>query len=130
MYTVFCTIAASYGFGQRSAHLTPHRIVNSNRMEIIGQTFCITGIATSKAGVAALLLRLVVQPIQRMALITITTAVGLLCVVTAVFDFVRCSPVQAVWNPFLKDVSCWVSTNSYTKLSISLSGKWKQNILS
>lgn len=123
MYTVFCTIAAAYGFGQKSAHLTPPRIVKSNQLEIIGQTFCIIGIATSKAGVAALLLRLVVQPIHRVALITITAAVAFLCVVTAVFDFVRCSPVRAVWNPFLTDVSCWVSTNSYTKLSIALSGK-------
>ncbi|KAB8293899.1 hypothetical protein EYC80_009375 [Monilinia laxa] len=50
-YTVSCTAAATEGFGQHSATLTVEDFANATRSEIIGQTFSLVGIATSKASV-------------------------------------------------------------------------------
>ena len=158
MYTVFCTIAAVYGFGQHSALLSSDQFIAANKNEIIGQTapsipspllpisvfferalymiisetdfhvlgqtFCIIGIAASKAGVAAFQLRIVEKTWQKALLIVTTIAVSGVCVICALFDFIRCSPVEAVWNPLITDAVCWVSTASFTDLSVSLSGTY------
>lgn len=152
MYTVFCTIAAVYGFGQHTALLTTDEFIEANKNEIIGkrcsppsllasalvvasswqsrrltlnvgQTFCIIGIATSKAGVAAFLLRIVEKTWHKAVLIAATVATTGICIVVALFDFIRCSPVASVWDPLITDAVCWVSTSSFTDLSVSLSGE-------
>ena len=124
MYTVFCTIAATYGFGQHFALLTLDEFVNANQMEIIGQTFCIIGIATSKAGVAAFQLRIFEKLWQRLLLIGTASSVAIICILVALFDFIRCNPVAAVWNPTLTDAQCFVSTEAFTLMSITLSSKY------
>ncbi|KAI9650592.1 hypothetical protein NHQ30_000610 [Ciborinia camelliae] len=50
-YAVGCTVAATQGFGQHSVDLTSKAFASATRSEIIGQTFCIIGAATSKAPV-------------------------------------------------------------------------------
>ena len=123
MYTVFCTIAATYGFGQHTALLSIDQFVLANKMEIIGQTFCIIGIATSKAGVAAFQLRIFEKLWQKILLISTASCVAIICILVALFDFIRCNPVAAVWNPTITDAQCFVSTPSFTIMSITLSSE-------
>ena len=122
-YTIFCTIAALNGFGQHAALLTQDQFILANKMEIIGQTFCIIGIATSKAAVAAFQMRIYKKKWQIIVLIMSIVAVVGICFFCALFDFVRCNPVEAIWNPFIPDPVCFVSTQSFTLLSVSLSGE-------
>ena len=126
-YTIFCTIAAVNGFGQHTALLSDDEFIVANKYEIIGQTFCIMGIATSKAGVAAFQLRIVEKLWHKIVLILTAASVAGVCFFCALFDFIRCSPVEAVWNPLILNPQCWVSTQSFTDLSVALSSKYRCN---
>jgi len=120
-YTAFCTAAALNGFGQHFADLELSQFITANKLEIIGQTFCIIGIATSKAAVAAFQMRIYTKQWHMIVLWMSIVGVSGICFFTALFDFVRCSPVEAVWNPTITDAVCFVSTGSFTYLSVSLS---------
>lgn len=122
-YTAFCTAAAMNGFGQRAKDLTREQFITANKLEIIGQTFCIIAIATSKAAVAAFQIRIYKKKWQIIVLIISVVSVSGICFFCALFDFVRCNPIEAVWNPFFRDANCFISTESFTILSVSLSGK-------
>ncbi|KAH7394784.1 hypothetical protein BKA66DRAFT_599359 [Pyrenochaeta sp. MPI-SDFR-AT-0127] len=58
---LFTTIAALNGFGMRSKFLILPEIARANKWTILGQTFHIIGIATSKGAVALFLARIVVE---------------------------------------------------------------------
>ena len=123
-YTVFCTAATTSGFGQRAKYLSQDQFVNANKLEIIGQTFCIIAIATSKAAVAAFQMRIYKKKWQIIVLVISVISVSGICFFCALFDFVRCNPIEAVWNPFIPNPVCFVSTESFTILSVSLSGEY------
>lgn len=110
------------------------------KITIIGQTFCkcqvlspvfylqtpadlsgIIGIATSKACVAFFLLRIVVFVWHQIVLWVCVIAIAIICVMCALFDFIRCNPVAAVWNPTLK-AKCWMGTEAFTDLSVGVGG--------
>lgn len=42
--------------------------------------------------------------------------------VCALFDFIRCDPIAHVWNPTI-EAHCWVSTEGFTSLSITVGSK-------
>ncbi|KAF7861790.1 hypothetical protein EAF04_007673 [Stromatinia cepivora] len=120
-YTAGCTAAATQGFGQHSADLTIEAFANATRSEIIGQTFCIIGIATSKASVSVFLLRLAVVQWHKWVLYFTMFAVSGTAIICALFDFIRCDPVAHVWNPYIP-AKCWVSTERFTAISITTGG--------
>ncbi|ATZ56378.1 hypothetical protein BCIN_13g02180 [Botrytis cinerea B05.10] len=120
-YTVACTAAATQGFGQHSSDLTIEAFANATRSEIIGQTFCIIGIATSKASASVFLLRLAVVEWHKWVLYITMFAVTGIAIICALFDFIRCDPIAHVWNPYIP-AKCWVSTEQFTAISITVGG--------
>ncbi|KAF7891325.1 uncharacterized protein EAF02_001650 [Botrytis sinoallii] len=120
-YTVACTAATTQGFGQHSSDLTIEAFANATRSEIIGQTFCIIGIATSKASASVFLLRLAVVEWHKWILYITMFAVTGIAVICALFDFIRCDPIAHVWNPYIP-AKCWVSTEQFTAISITVGG--------
>jgi len=119
LFAVACTVAALQGFGQHSADLTTTAFVHASRSEIIGQTFCIVGIATSKASVSVFLLRIAVIKWHKWILYLTIVAVSGISFICGLFDFIRCDPVAHVWNPSIP-ANCWVSTQQYTSVSLTL----------
>ncbi|TVY37762.1 hypothetical protein LSUB1_G004425 [Lachnellula subtilissima] len=117
-YTVGCTVAVTHGFGRHSTELTVDEIIAATKAEIIGQTFLIIGVATSKASVAIFLLRITIVQWHKIVLFFLMFAIITICIITALFDFIRCDPVEHVWNPTL-DAKCWVSTEGFASLSIA-----------
>ncbi|RDL29797.1 uncharacterized protein BP5553_10662 [Venustampulla echinocandica] len=118
-YTAACTAAALEGFGRHGATLTSEQFVAATRAEIIGQTFCIIGIAASKASVAIFLLRITIVKWHRWILYFVMLAVSVICFFCALFDFVRCDPVAHVWNPPLP-AKCFISDEDFASLSITV----------
>ncbi|KAH8590118.1 hypothetical protein B0O99DRAFT_635667 [Bisporella sp. PMI_857] len=118
-YTIAVHVAALKGFGRHSYELDPNDFIEATKAEIIGQTFCIIGIATSKASVAIFLLRITVVQWHRWVLYAVMVGVAVPCFFCALFDFIRCDPIAAVWNPTLP-AKCWVSTEGFTALSITV----------
>ncbi|TGO16648.1 hypothetical protein BTUL_0025g00020 [Botrytis tulipae] len=118
-YTAACTAAATQGFGQHSSDLTIEAFADATRSEIIGQTFCIIGIATSKASASVFLLRLAVVEWHKWVLYITMFAVTGIAVICALFDFIRCDPIAHVWNPYIP-AKCWVSTEQFTAISITV----------
>ncbi|KAF7891936.1 hypothetical protein EAF00_008238 [Botryotinia globosa] len=118
-YTAACTAATTQGFGQHSSDLTIEAFANATRSEIIGQTFCIIGIATSKASASVFLLRLAVVEWHKWILYITMFAVTGIAVICALFDFIRCDPIAHVWNPYIP-AKCWVSTEQFTAISITV----------
>jgi len=116
-YTVGCTVAVTHGFGRHSTELTLDGIVAATKAEIIGQTFCIIGIATSKSSAAIFLLRITIIQWHKMVLYILMFAVTIVVIIDALFDFIRCDPIEHVWNPTI-DAKCWVSTEGFATLSI------------
>lgn len=49
-------------------------------------------------------------------------AVAVPCFFCALFDFIRCEPVAHVWDPTV-DGTCWISTEGFTSLSLTVGGK-------
>ncbi|KAG9228466.1 hypothetical protein BJ875DRAFT_435271 [Amylocarpus encephaloides] len=118
-YTVACTFAVSDGFGSHAKDLSTEQFVLATRSEIIGQTFCIIGIATSKASVAVFLLRITVVAWHKWTLYFLMLSVSVICFCCALFDFVRCDPVEHVWNPKV-EAHCWIGTEGFTALSVTV----------
>ncbi|MCJ1361086.1 hypothetical protein MMC16_000183 [Acarospora aff. strigata] len=120
LYSAFCHAAALHGFGRHSATLTIDQFSEANKLEIIGQTFCIIGIAASKATVALFQLRIVEVLWHKIYLWFFLITMAIICVLVALFDFVRCDPIAHVWNPTI-EAYCWISTPSFSAMSIFLS---------
>lgn len=84
--------------------------------------FCLIGIATSKASVSVFLLRLAVVQWHKWVLYITMFAVTGIVVICTLFDFIRCDPVAHVWNPYIP-AKCWVSTEQYTAISLTVGSK-------
>ncbi|KAG4032731.1 hypothetical protein MFRU_006g01950 [Monilinia fructicola] len=119
--TVACTAAVTQGFGQHSSNLAVEDFANATRSEMIGQTFCLIGIATSKASVSVFLLRLAVVQWHKWVLYLTMFAVSSIAIVCALFDFIRCDPIAHVWNPYIP-AECWLSDEQFTIISIIVGG--------
>lgn len=83
----------------------------------------IIGIATSKACVAFFLLRIVVILWHQIVLWVCVIAAAVICILCALFDFIRCDPVEGVWNPTVK-ATCWMGTEAFTDLSVGVGGQY------
>lgn len=84
--------------------------------------FGIIGIATSKASVAAFLLRLSIVTWHKVVLWFVLMTVCVSCFILALFDFIRCGPIESIWDPLIP-AKCWMSASQYTNLSIAVGGE-------
>lgn len=95
------------------------------RLQVVLTVFCsfgIIGIATSKASVAAFLLRLSVINWHKYVLYFVLVTVSVSCFIVALFDFIRCDPIKSIWDPLIP-AKCWMSASQYTNLSIAVGGE-------
>lgn len=106
VYSFMCIAAAALGMGRHSSTLTVPQIAHANKIEIIGQTFCIIGIGTSKTSVALFLWRIVIHRWQKAILALLSVSMTVICILCATVDFVQCTPMEHVWNPEVPG-KCW-----------------------
>ncbi|KAF8862133.1 hypothetical protein BDZ45DRAFT_617703 [Acephala macrosclerotiorum] len=116
-YAASITVAALKGLGQHTSKLPLDDIMYSIRAEVIGQTFGLVGIATSKASVAAFLLRITIIKWHKWVLYFTLLSVSTTCFLCALFDFIRCDPIESIWNVMIPR-TCWMSANGLVNLSL------------
>ncbi|CZR68799.1 related to integral membrane protein pth11 [Phialocephala subalpina] len=116
-YATAVTLAALKGLGRHSSELTLDHFIYIVRAEVIGQTFGIVGIATSKASVAAFLLRITIVNWHKWVLYIVLLSVSTSCFLCALFDYIRCEPIESIWNPTIES-KCWMSAGGFTTLSL------------
>ncbi|EKG09387.1 hypothetical protein MPH_13586 [Macrophomina phaseolina MS6] len=118
-YSAVCSHAATKGYGQHTADIGIKQAALAAKITIIGQTFCIIGIATSKACVAFFLLRIVTSFWYKVVLWLCIFSAAVICILCALFDFIRCKPIKHVWDPTVPGY-CWMGTEAFTKLSVGV----------
>jgi hypothetical protein len=79
------------------------------------------GIAASKASVAAFLLRITIHQWHKWVLYILILVVSLGCFVCALFDYIRCDPIESIWNFFIPG-KCWMDAKGFTTLSAVVGG--------
>lgn len=85
----------------------PAGIVKITRLFYICQPFAIMGIAVGRISVALLVLRIMVLTVWRKRFLWFTIiSTFIISALNSVLLFAPCSPVAAVWNPFLES-TCW-----------------------
>ena len=92
-------------------------------------SFGIVGIATSKASVAAFLLRITIISWHKWVLYVTLFSVSTTCFICALFDYIRCNPIESIWNPLI-EATCWMSASEFTTLSLVVGGAECNPILS
>lgn len=90
-------------------------------------SFGIIGIATSKASVAAFLLRLSIVTWHKCVLYIVLVTVSVGCFIVALFDYIRCDPIESIWDPLIP-AKCWMSASEYTNLSIAVGGEYRLDL--
>lgn len=120
-YSVSMTLAALQGLGRHSIELSLDEIMQSTRYIVIGQTFSLVGIAASKVSVAAFLLRITIRQWHNWILYITIFFVTTSCFICALFDYIRCDPIESIWNFFLPG-KCWMDAKGFTTLSAAVGG--------
>ncbi|KHE85698.1 hypothetical protein GE21DRAFT_9974 [Neurospora crassa] len=103
-----CTAVASrHGFGQ---HIwTIPRVteaITAARIVFIGGAFVFFGIALAKTSICLTLYNIARRKWQRWALVFVAASVLVTKLLSGIFIFVSCTPVQKRWNPMVEG-SCW-----------------------
>ncbi|KAE9366870.1 hypothetical protein N431DRAFT_384870 [Stipitochalara longipes BDJ] len=120
-YSAACTLAAIQGLGRHSAELSLDQFMQATRYIVIGQTFSLVGIAASKASVAAFLLRITIHQWHKWTLYILIFIVTISCFLCALFDYIRCDPIESIWNFFIPG-KCWMDAKGFTTLSAVVGG--------
>lgn len=71
---------------------------------------------------AFFLLRIVIFTWHKIVLWACVVAATVICVLCALFDFIRCDPIKGVWDPTVK-AKCWMGTEAFTNLSVGVGGQ-------
>lgn len=108
VYTVFVTIATTYGLGRLFAEVGDAEVYSVAVMyEVFSQVAGLMVIGVGKCAVGGFLLRLVRHPIQKgfiWAFLAGTVFITLFASITVV---IQCIPVQKTWNSTLPG-TCWL----------------------
>ncbi|KAJ5747020.1 uncharacterized protein N7511_008716 [Penicillium nucicola] len=120
VYTVFVTVASTYGLGQKLAAVgDPDVYFTAVKYELFSQVAGLMVIGVGKGAVGVFLLRIVRNHIQiwfiRVCL-AITAFITLFASVTVI---VRCTPVERSWNPTVPG-TCWLD---FSKVGYTV-GSW------
>jgi hypothetical protein len=136
-YSAAVTLAALQGLGRHSIELSLDEFMQATRYIVIGQTFVshsthlkqclhpssfsLVGIACSKASVAAFLLRITIHRWHKWILYILIFFVSVSCFICALFDYIRCDPIESIWNFFIPG-KCWMDAKDFTTLSAVVGG--------
>jgi hypothetical protein len=93
-----CTVAAVNGMGSHSQELGPKQTAKAVKWEMIGQTFNILAIATSKSSVAVFLLRVVISRVHIWFLWVCILTTTFVCLSCIVFMFTQCTPLESIFD--------------------------------
>ncbi|KAK3331775.1 hypothetical protein B0T19DRAFT_380295 [Cercophora scortea] len=120
IYTIFVTIATTYGLGQLFLDVgDPDAYFTAVKFEVFSQVAGLLAIGVGKCAVGVFLLRIVLYPVQKAfiwACLGITVFITLFASVTVV---VQCIPIQKTWNPTLPG-TCWLD---FSKVGLTV-GSW------
>lgn len=126
-YTVFTTISAAYGFGQKMADIKdPQDIVDAKLFGVIGQIFAIVGMAVAKCSLGLFFLR-IVQLRWHKALIWLVMGFLMATSISDCFVFMlHCTPPGYLWDDRIKGGYCHIDHMPASLLVCSmLSGSLK-----
>lgn len=104
------TWATTVGYGRATEEvgaLDPSLASNALLARIMSQTFMIVGMATSKASVAAFLLRIVAVPWHKFTLWFTMLSLATLCLIINILNFVQCIPPRKTWERTIEG-HCWL----------------------
>ncbi|KAE8147818.1 hypothetical protein BDV25DRAFT_159523 [Aspergillus avenaceus] len=99
LYTTFCTVAGTHGFGQPISALTIDEAVQAIYTEMIGQTFAVLGMAIAKLSLGIFLLRIVVKPWHRISIWISMTSLSVVSVMTAIIFWIQRLPSESIYDP-------------------------------
>ncbi|KAI1504699.1 hypothetical protein F5X99DRAFT_432488 [Biscogniauxia marginata] len=104
-YSAMIHVAVEYGYGRYD--LDGDDAVEATYFRMIGQTFSILAVGTSKASVGAFLLRLVFVWWQKIAVWAVVVVMGLLSVLGATFTWVACEPLAYSYDDRIPGGRCF-----------------------
>ncbi|EAA33354.2 hypothetical protein GE21DRAFT_5928 [Neurospora crassa] len=105
-YTICCTIAAHYGFGQNMWDIPPEDVPGAIMWEAIGQCFAVIGMALAKWSLGLFLLRLVTQTWHKVSIwLMMGSLMGASISVCFVF-MLQCSPPAYLWDRSIPGGHC------------------------
>ncbi|KAK3400375.1 hypothetical protein B0T20DRAFT_435484 [Sordaria brevicollis] len=105
-YTICCTIAAHYGFGQDMWDIPPADIPGAIMWEAIGQCFAVIGMALAKWSLGLFLLRLVNQTWHKISIWLVMGALMGASVSVCFVFMLQCSPPAYLWDRTIPGGHC------------------------
>ncbi|KAA8627922.1 hypothetical protein SMACR_06022 [Sordaria macrospora] len=104
---IFTATAISRGFGQHIWNIELLQdAITSARIVFSGGFFVFLGIAVAKASICLTLYNIARKKWQRWSLVFVAVSVLITKLLSGIFIFVSCTPVQKRWNPMIKG-TCW-----------------------
>jgi hypothetical protein len=111
IFTVFTTLAGTYGFGQTMEEIgSIDAVVQATLYECIGQGFAIVGMAIAKASLGFFLLRLVTVAWHRIAIWSAMTLVMLASIAQVLCFWLSCVPLDYVYDRRIPGGYCPIDT--------------------
>lgn len=106
---IFCTISTSFGTGKHLATLSSHDAMRAIKFNTISNPFGVMAFCVPKVAVALLLVRLMGPGHKRKWFPYAITGIMLIAgTLSAIFLFVQCQPVAALWDPEIEATAhCW-----------------------
>ena len=103
------TISTSYGTGRHLTALAPQDAIKAIKFNTVSNPFGIMAFCIPKVAVALLLVRLVGPAHRRKWILYAMTGIMMIAgILSAIFLFVQCRPVAALWDPEVKATAkCW-----------------------
>lgn len=104
---ICAAVATRHGFGYHiwTIH-PPTRAIAAARIVFIGGAFVFFGIALAKTSICLTLYNISTKKWQRWTLVFMAVSVLMTKLLSGIFIFVSCSPVEKRWNPMVKG-KCW-----------------------
>ena len=113
------TVTVNLGFGKHKDEIPDGNLPQLNLLGVMSASFSIIASALSKTSFALTLVRVMDRPYQPVLWFIIAT-INLTGGLTALFSWIRCSPVEKVWLPLTRGV-CW-KPGIFTDFAIATGG--------
>ncbi|CCC06998.1 unnamed protein product [Sordaria macrospora k-hell] len=105
-YTICCSIAAHYGFGQNMWDIPLENLPGAIMWEAIGQCFAVIGMALAKWSLGLFLLRLVNQSWHKISIWLVMGALMCASVSVCFVFMLQCSPPAYLWDRSIPGGHC------------------------
>ena len=119
-YTICCSIAAHYGFGQNMWDIPLENLPGAIMWEAIGQCFAVIGMALAKWSLGLFLLRLVNQSWHKISIWLVMGALMCASVSVCFVFMLQCSPPAYLWDRSIPGGHCDLNA---TPVSLTLTSK-------